>query len=135
MSVSRVRAKDYPQFPDPEYVQDLAPVSDTDPTFAGVIRYEKTVALENAPQSAVLRAENIYDVMKLSVNGTQVQYCLAPPYQIPVNGLLKAGENRISIEVATTPARDQLRLPQPPFDFQYDAMDPTGMFGKVGLWV
>ena len=133
--VSRVRAKDYTQFPDPEYVQDLAPVSDTDPTFAGVIRYEKTVALEKAPQSAVLRAENVYDVMKLSVNGTQVQYCLAPPYQIPVNGLLKAGENRICIEVATTPARDQLRLPQPPFDFQYDAMDPTGMFGKVGLWV
>ena len=133
--VSRVRAKDYPQFPDPEYVEDLTPVSDTDPVFAGVIRYEKTITLEEAPKTAVLHAEHVYDVMRLIVNGTQVQYCLAPPYQIPVNGLLKAGENRISIEVATTPARDQLRLPQPPFDFQYDAMDPTGMFGKVGLWV
>ena len=133
--VSRVRAKDYPQFPESEYVQHLTPVSDTDPTFAGVIRYEKTVTLAETPKTAVLCAEHVYDVMSLIVNGTQVQYCLAPPYQIPVNGLLKAGENRISIEVATTPARDLLRLPQPPFDFQYDAMDPTGMFGKVGLWV
>ena len=133
--VSRVRAKDYPRFPEPEHVQTLVSISDEDPTFAGVIRYEKTVTLDKAPKKAVLCAEHVYDVMKLNINGMQVQYCLAPPYQIPVNGLLREGENRICIEVATTPARDQLRIPQPPFDFQYDAMDPTGMFGKVGLWI
>ncbi len=133
--VSKVRAKDYPQFSDPEQMENLKAISDTDPVFAGVIRYEKTVLLENAPDTAVFCAEHVYDVMKLSVNGSEVQYCLAPPYQIPVTGLLHKGENRICVEVATTPARDQLRLPQPPFDFQYDAMDPTGMFGKVDLWV
>ena len=134
-SVSRVKGKKYPNFPASESVQDLAPVSDTDPTFAGVIRYEKTITLEEAPKRAVLCAEHVYDVMKLSVNGTLVQYCLASPYQIPADGLFAAGENRICIEVATTPARDQLCIPQPPFDFQYDAMDPTGMFGTVRLWV
>ena len=89
--VSRVKAKDYPNFPDPESVQNLAPVSDTDPTFAGVIRYEKTVTLDKAPKKAVLCAEHVYDVMKLNINGMQVQYCLAPPYQIPVNGLFAGG--------------------------------------------
>ena len=133
--VSRVRAAEYPGFPAPEQVKHLQAVSDKDPSFAGVIRYEKTVFLEEAPGRAVFCAEHVYDVMKLSVNGTDVRYCLAPPWQIPVSGLLRAGENRICVEVATTPARDQLRLPQPPFDFQYDAMDPTGMFGAVALWV
>ena len=133
--VSRIRAAEYPAFPASEPMKRLQAVSDTDPSFAGVIRYEKTIVLDKTPGRAVFRAQHVYDVMRLSVNGTQVQYCLAPPYQIPAAGLFHEGENRISIEVATTPARDQLRLPQPPFDFQYDAMDPTGMFGKVELWV
>ena len=53
--------------------------------------------------------------------------------QVEVTGLLKTGENEITIEVATTPAREQLALPQPPFDFGYEATEATGMFGKIGL--
>jgi hypothetical protein len=47
---------------------------------------------------------------------------------------LQAGRNVIEVEVATTPARDQLNYPQPPFDFSYEALEPTGMFGKVTLY-
>ena len=33
----------------------------------------------------------------------------------------------------STPARDQLNIPQPPFDFSHEALEPTGMFGSVAL--
>ena len=133
--VSRVRAKDYPAFPEAERVQKPGAVSDTDPLFAGVIRYEKSIELDRSPEKAFFCAEHVYDVLSLVINGKEAGRCLKPPYRIDLSGLLQTGENRIRAEVATTPGRDQLNLPQPPFDFQYDAMDPTGMFGNLELWM
>ena len=43
------------------------------------------------------------------------------------------GENRLTVEMASTPARDQLNIPQPPFDFSHEALEPTGMFGEITL--
>ena len=133
--VSRVKAKDYPFFPEAEKVQKLEAVSDTDPLFAGLIRYEKSIELESSPEKAFFCAEHVYDVMGLNVNGEEAGSCLKPPYRIEISGLLHEGVNRICAEIATTPGRDILNRPQPPFDFQYDAMDPTGMFGNVELWI
>ena len=46
---------------------------------------------------------------------------------------LKRGSNRLVVEVATTPARDQANYPAAPFDFSYEAVAATGMYGKVQL--
>ena len=67
--VSRVKAKDYPFFPEAEKVQKLEAVSDTDPLFAGLIRYEKSIELKSSPEKAFFCAEHVYDVMRLNVNG------------------------------------------------------------------
>ena len=58
---------------------------------------------------------------------------LFPPYQVNIGKYLRAGENRIIVEVATTPAREMLEIPQPLFDFSYEPLEPTGMFGKIEL--
>jgi hypothetical protein len=36
--------------------------------------------------------------------------------------------------VATTPAREQMNYPQPPFDFSHSALEPTGMYGNIRLY-
>ena len=137
--VGKRKAKENPETMKMEAVKTLTPISDTEPAFAGVIRYEKTFTLDGAeerlPKEAYLKAGHVYEMMKVTVNGQQAGIRLAPPYQLPVGEYLNAGENTLQIEVATTPARDQLNYPQPPFDFSHEAMEPTGMFGEVVLFV
>lgn len=116
-------------------VETLAPISDEKPTFAGVIRYEKTVCLDKAPAEAVLYVENVYEMMKVTVNGQDAGVRLFPPYQVKIGKYVKTGENSIVIEVATTLAREMLEIPQPPFDFSHEALEPTGMFGNVELYI
>ncbi len=131
--VAMVRAVSYPDFSPEEHRTVLEPVSDEHPFFSGVIRYRKTVVLDETPSAAFFKAENVCEVMKITVNGQEAGVRLTPPYQTELTGFLKTGENEICVEVATTPAREQQELPQPPFDFTYEPTEATGMFGKITL--
>lgn len=111
----------------------LTPVSDRYPAFSGIIRYEREVEFEQAPAKAILQAQNVYDVFSVKINGAYAGTKLTPPYQADLSGLLHEGKNTLMVEVATTPARDQLNFPMPPFDFTHEALEPTGMFGAVRL--
>ena len=71
---------------------------------------------------------------RANINGKDAGVILIPPFQKSISGLLHEGENVIQIDVATTPAREQMNYPRPPFDFTYDAMDPTGMYGTIKLF-
>ena len=133
--VSMVRSKEYPNFPVGVEAETLTPISEEKPTFAGVIRYEKTIKLDETPAEAVLYVENVYEMMKVTVNGQEAGVRLFPPYQVKIEKYVKPGENSIVIEVATTPAREMLEIPQPPFDFCHEALEPTGMFGNVELYI
>ncbi len=133
-TVSLVKAKDYPQFQKGEMVHELKPVSDEKPTFSGIACYEKTVYLEVVPERAVLKAEQVFEMMKVTVNGSEAGVRIFPPYQVEISGALKAGENKIVVEVAGTPMREMLEIPQPPFDFTHEALEPMGMFGKIELY-
>lgn len=132
--VSMVRAIEYPDYGSEEQVEILRPISEKHPAFSGVIRYTKQIRIDKAPEKVYLKAENIYEVMSVFVNGRAAGYCLNPPYQVELSGYMQEGENEIAIEVATTPAREQMILPQPPFDFSYEAVEATGMFGEVALY-
>ena len=129
-----MKSKEYPQFPEGERVHQLIPVSDLKPSFSGIACYEKTVYLEEAPERAVLKAEHVFEMMKVTVNGSEAGVRIFPPYQVEISGGLKAGENKIVVEVAGTPLREMLEIPQPPFDFTHEALEPMGMFGKVELY-
>lgn len=131
--VTKVRSIDYPAFPEEVHKEALEPVSKEAPDFSGVIRYRKKISLDKAPEKAFFKADQVYEVMKVLVNGKEAGFRLNPPYQVELTGCLQAGENEISVEVATTPAREQDKFPRPPFDFDYEAVEATGMFGKVSL--
>lgn len=132
-SYSKARAIEYPNFGNKIPVDRLKPVSWEDPKFSGVIRYEKTFRLTQKPERAVIRFEHVYEVMTLWVNEVKAGICIRPPYQMEIGHLLKEGENAICVEVATTPARDQLNYPEPPFVMSHTAMEPTGIVGEVEL--
>lgn len=131
--VSMTRSADYPDFPEGVIRQKLAPVSDEKPSFAGIIRYEKNVHFDTVPGQVFIKAEHVYEVMKVLVNGQETGVRIFPPYQIEISKGLKEGRNTIVVEVATTPAREMLDIPQPPFDFSHEPLEPSGMFGKIEL--
>ncbi len=131
--VRMTRAIDYPEFGDVIAMKTLVPISEQFPEFAGVIRYSKTINLDKVADKAYIKAEQVYEVMKVIVNGKETGMCLTPPYQLELKDCLQLGDNEIIIEVATTPSRDQLTRSQAPFDFIYEAMEATGMCGKVEL--
>ena len=112
----------------------LRPVSERLPKFSGIIRYEKEFSLEDVPRHACFLAQSVYEVMHLKINGSCAGRKLTPPYQIDISGMLRKGPNRICVEVATTPARDQLNYPMPPFDFTHEVLEATGMFGKIEVF-
>lgn len=127
-------AKEYPEFMRELQMKALVPISELEPEFSGIIRYTKEVFLTKYPEKAYLKAEHVYEVMQVIVNGGEAGKCLTPPYQTDIQKYLKAGKNTIVVEVANTPGRDQLHYPMPPFDFSHAALEPSGMFGKVILY-
>ena len=116
-------------------VPEAAFITDSYPTFSGVIRYEKEFELKSVPEAAFFTAEQVFDVMRLTVNDRDAGVCLTRPWRMEVTGLLKEGTNRITVEIANTPGRDQLNYPAPPFDFFHEALEPGGMAGKIALLV
>ena len=98
-----------------------------------MIRYESEAELDSVPTEAYLYAEHVYEVMKVIVNGKEVGKCIRPPYQMEIQEYLQEGKNSIVIEVATTPAREQLKGMRPPFDFNHETLEPTGMYGDVKI--
>lgn len=131
--VSLIKPIEYPESFETIDMAELVEVSETHPTFAGVIRYEKTVNIDSKPELAFLKAAQVYENMRVYVNDVEVGFVLTPPYQIEISDALKAGENKIVIEVLTTPSRDQMVREGAPFDFTYEAMEATGMVGPVEI--
>ena len=115
--------------------RELTPISDEDPSFSGTIRYRKELKLEKKTAEAYLVCEQVYEVMRVFVNGLEAGTVLAPPYRVAIGQYLKEGSNWIEIETATTPARKAASCPRPPFDFFHEALEPTGLIGSVGVYV
>lgn len=128
-----IRPKDYPVTFKKYQLEKLVPISDLEPKFSGIIRYTKEFKLNKVPERAYFFAENVYETIKISVNGEEVGMCLTPPYQMEMTHM-KEGNNTLVIEVANTPGRDQLNYPMPPFDFLHEPLEPSGMYGKVEIY-
>lgn len=133
--VSAVKAIDYPAFGTEKEEKSLRPYSEDHPDFSGVIRYRKSFHLKEKWHQGYLSAEQVFDVFRVTVNGKKAGICLTPPYTVDLRGLLQEGENEIICEVATTPAREQRKYPSAPFDFCHEVTDPTGMSGKIRLYL
>ena len=131
--VSMAKAAEDPLFGKKEHIKTLYPVSDRYRDFSGIIRYETEFELPEIPEEAFLYAENINEVMRVWINGGQAVTVLAPPYIADISGQVKKGKNAVIIEVMTTCARDQLNYTKGPVRTSFEALEPSGMFGKVAV--
>lgn len=130
--ISACRSIDYPKFSEPAEAEELVPYSDSHPQFSGYICYEKEFETDNYTEDVVLEIENVYECMELWLDEINYGKCICPPYIYEL-GSLDAGKHTLRIEVATTLDREQQAFPQPPFQYIFEPMEPTGMFGDIFL--
>jgi len=136
-NVSFCTEEKYPQFTDEVTLEKLVDVSQIRPEFCGHIRYDKVINLnELAFDKAQILITDAFEGPTLWINDTLVGTRLAPPYNFNVSELLKAGENKIRIEVATTLHR---QMPDTnPFIVQMlsrnvNVYEPMGIVGEIDL--
>lgn len=129
--VTKVAAIRYPDFPEAEQMETLIPISSSAPEFSGIMRYEKTVSLPDV-SICVFKAEYIYEVAEVYVNGVSAGKKLTPSYVWDISELCHEGDNTIVVEVANTPVRDA-RKAFSPFGPEREVMEPAGMFGSIQL--
>ncbi|WP_197525532.1 glycosyl hydrolase [Pseudobythopirellula maris] len=114
--------------------------------FAGVATYETSFT---APPDALAGRAWIdlgaaVAMAEVSVNGRPAAVAWTPPYRVEVTGLLKAGENRLSVAVGTTwrnrlvgdAAREESERSTwttAPLRLEGKPLTPSGLFGPVTL--
>jgi hypothetical protein len=158
-----------------ETMEKLASWTENEKTkhYSGTATYEKTVNVDGATAAApglVIsfgegKAETgrgggqgyhaaydapVRDAAVVYVNGQRAGAVFAPPYEVKIGGLLKAGENQIRIEVANTSVNAIAAKPYPTYDyagvtkefgnrFQPQGMEvlstplPSGLLGEVRI--
>ena len=105
------------------------------PKFSGVVRYTSTFNGKAAP--AVLELENAYEAAQVTVNGEKSPIRICPPYRFDLTGMLRDGENELTIDVFTTLERAVKNMPpragdRPPLP-TVGVIHPYGLVGKVKL--
>ena len=130
-TVSRCASKAYPQFTDPIHIENPVNMGRMYPDFSGYYRYEADVSVPGCRQ-AVLTIEDAGETVELFVNGVSAGIRFAQPYRFDISALLRPGENRITLDIATTLERKTAAMQsgQPAFFKNYLA-SPTGLLGPV----
>ncbi len=130
-TVSRCASKAYPQFTDPVQIENPVNMGRMYPDFSGYYRYEADVSVPGCRQ-AILTIEDAGETVELFVNGVSAGIRFAQPYRFDISALLHPGENRITLDIATTLERKTAAMQsgQPAFFKNYLA-SPTGLLGPV----
>lgn len=139
--ISITENKSYPEFGESYTSLELGDINRKFPTFSGIIRYETTFdsdILSDISGNIQLKADYVYEAMEVWCNGEYAGMAIAAPYTIDLTGLVKAGENALRIEVATTLQRKVETIPVegPMAMFSRPAIPktPSGIIGKVKLY-
>jgi hypothetical protein len=131
-------AIEYPAFKEAGKVNLPDALAEEKPGFAGFARYERSVILsaEQAAKSRmILEITEAYEGVELFVNGISAGIQIAPPFRYDAVSLVKAGENFLVIEVATTLERQIEPSGLAAMMASSKPKAPTGITGKVTLYL
>lgn len=106
-------------------------------------KWDKTQEIE---QSMWLRLGEIHDIAMVKVNGKDCGICWTSPYQCRIDHAMKAGENKLEIEVTNTwrnrligdhelPEEQRVSWTTAPYRFEGLPLLPAGLIGPVELLV
>jgi len=116
------RSIDYPDFGEVEQIRKLESYHKTKRRFSGYIRYETTFL---AKEKTVLEITEAFEGVEVFVNGQSAGIQVTAPFRYDLTPLCRPGENKLTIEVATTLARER---------GTGIGADPTGITGTVALY-
>lgn len=94
-------ARAYPNFGEAKTVTLPDNLAEEQPAFSGFVRYESRFTGEKG-QPLSLELTEAYEGVEVFVNGRSAGIQIAPPYRYDLTNLVQAGENALTIEVATT---------------------------------
>lgn len=126
--VSYASSKEYPNFTQAQSIHTLQDLSKTIfPSKCGTFRYEKEILMQEDMRDVQLYVEEAYETMQVFLDGKDLGYRIAPPYEISIEILTK-GKHQLCIEVTNTldkEIHDMFSLTEP--------SEPSGILGEVVL--
>lgn len=127
----------YPAFEQEKAVTLPDDVSVEQPEFSGFLRYETCVSLEKGRKYTV-EITDAYEGVELFVNGQSAGIQIAPPFRYDISALVADGDNRLTVEVATTLERQMYNaLKDDPRSMMRGLKAPetgSGLVGTVRLY-
>ncbi len=139
-SVSSCEAPAYPAFSAPVRLERCEDLAVLHPEMLDFFRYETVFSMDEdggRPMSAALELPYVSGCVKVWCNDVLCGEEICPPWRFDLSKAVRAGENRLRIEVASTPARKvKQRFHQPDIsDFMgMPKTDrPEGIVGPVRL--
>ncbi|HHV12752.1 MAG TPA: hypothetical protein GXX75_20990 [Clostridiales bacterium] len=134
--MSLAKAIEYPNFREEQAISSFDNVGLKYPEFSGIIRYENTVELPEV-KKAELRIEDAFEGVEVFINDKSLGIQVVQPFAFDLSGHIKAGANKLRIEVATTLERERYHAPIPG-DFmarfsKAPVLGSTGIVGEVTL--
>lgn len=98
--------------------------------YSGAVAYTRHLVLsaDEAQRITALDLGKVTATAELRVNGVEAGVRVAPPWRFDVSGLLKAGENTLTVTVYNTLSNHYQTIPN-----QYRGQPVAGLFGPVRL--
>ncbi len=130
-SVSLATSEQYPSFTAWKELDTLSDLSREDslPEFSGTILYKTEINVgEDERKEVVIDLGEVYETAEVFVNGESAGVRIAAPYRFDISGLLKKGNNALSIEITNTLVKEN-----PDFFSRVAQQEPTGLLGPVSL--
>lgn len=121
---------EYPVFGEKEEVTLPDMAEEKLPDFAGILRYETNLWMEEEVKT-FLEITDAGEVVQLFVNGQDCGIKIVPVYQYEITSYLHTGENQIAIEVATTLER---QIPPKNKAVDWKPQNHIGLCGEVYLY-
>lgn len=126
------KSLDYPNFTEQKKISLPDKLEKEKPTFSGFVKYETTI-LSAANKRTVLEISDAAEGVELFVNSKSAGIQIVPTYRYDITNLIHDGENKITIEVATTLARQAL-LAKLLYEKPNANNARSGITGTVTLW-
>lgn len=130
-------SKEYPSFSGGEIRNLPDELAEEKTEFSGFVRYEKKLACGEPAEPVWLTITDAYEGVEVFVNDSSLGIQIVPPFRYGLGKLLRAGENSIRIEVATTLERQMAKIPDPIRLYmglgEKVPVCPSGINGKVFL--
>lgn len=116
------RSSDYPKYQKARKIKRPESYHLTDPKFSGFIRYEKEITAGDTFTG--IEICDAYEGVEVFVNDVSAGIQITPPFCYDLSALCHTGINKLTIEVATTLERENVKK----------AEFPTGITGTVTLF-